>query len=206
MFSLEMLFVLALKVGSLDGLREGRQMLQELDVYDDYVEAMKASGNGPKRWTHNDPGRLQRIRDNQDSVTNRPKSKKQLKPHYEPGFRNEKLSWNSESKIGSLDNVGYKPGGGDKLIEEQNLEWDHVTSRVDADNPQYIRQPPTKKIFTEKVRLSINSCLTLFLLDLKSKVQSNFLQAAVDVYLNMFYLSHHFALLPYFVQLLMSEV
>ncbi len=130
-------------------------MLKDLDVYDDYVEAIRASGDGPKRWKHHGTGRIQRIQDNQETVAHRPKSKKQAKPHYEPGFMNEKLSWNSESKVGSLDNVGYRPGGGDKVIEEHDLDWDHVDSRVDADNPQYMRHPSNKKIFSEKVWLLI---------------------------------------------------
>lgn len=34
-----------------------------------------------------------------------------------------KLEWNAKSKIGSLQNTSYKPGGGDKKIETVKLDF-----------------------------------------------------------------------------------
>lgn len=34
-----------------------------------------------------------------------------------------KLEWNAKSKIGSLENTTYKPGGGDKKIETVKLDF-----------------------------------------------------------------------------------
>lgn len=34
-----------------------------------------------------------------------------------------KLEWNAKSKIGSLQNAAYKPGGGDKKIETVKLDF-----------------------------------------------------------------------------------
>lgn len=34
-----------------------------------------------------------------------------------------KLEWNAKSKIGSLENATYKPGGGDKKIETVKLDF-----------------------------------------------------------------------------------
>jgi len=34
-----------------------------------------------------------------------------------------KLQWNAKSKVGSLDNTTYKPGGGDKKIETMKLDF-----------------------------------------------------------------------------------
>lgn len=33
------------------------------------------------------------------------------------------MEWNAKSKIGSLDNTTYKPGGGDKKIETVKLDF-----------------------------------------------------------------------------------
>lgn len=34
-----------------------------------------------------------------------------------------KLQWEAKSKVGSLDNTTYKPGGGDKKIESIKLDF-----------------------------------------------------------------------------------
>lgn len=34
-----------------------------------------------------------------------------------------KLQWNAKSKVGSLENATYKPGGGDKKIETVKLDF-----------------------------------------------------------------------------------
>ncbi|KAA5635113.1 hypothetical protein F3G58_34660 [Pseudomonas aeruginosa] len=34
-----------------------------------------------------------------------------------------KLEWNAKSKVGSLQNASYKPGGGDKKIETVKLDF-----------------------------------------------------------------------------------
>lgn len=36
----------------------------------------------------------------------------------------EKLKWNAQSKIGSLQNSTHKPGGGTKKIVNEKLKWD----------------------------------------------------------------------------------
>ncbi len=43
----------------------------------------------------------------------------------------QKLNWQAKSKIGSLENTKYKPGGGDKKIESQKLNFkDKAQSKV----------------------------------------------------------------------------
>jgi microtubule-associated protein tau len=42
-----------------------------------------------------------------------------------------KLQWNAKSKIGSMNNATYKPGGGDKKIESRKLDFkDKAKSKV----------------------------------------------------------------------------
>ncbi|PIO57889.1 Tau and MAP protein, tubulin-binding repeat protein [Teladorsagia circumcincta] len=41
----------------------------------------------------------------------------------------QKLVWNAQSKVGSLDNVKHKPAGGNVQILDQKLEW-HAASKV----------------------------------------------------------------------------
>lgn len=38
-------------------------------------------------------------------------------------IQQQKLQWNAKSKIGSLENATYKPGGGDKKIESVKLDF-----------------------------------------------------------------------------------
>lgn len=41
------------------------------------------------------------------------------------------MQWNAKSKIGSLDNAAYKPGGGDKKIESLKMDFkDKAKSKV----------------------------------------------------------------------------
>lgn len=41
-----------------------------------------------------------------------------------------KLEWNAKSKVGSLDYANHKPGGGDKKILTQKLQFKNVQSKV----------------------------------------------------------------------------
>lgn len=51
-----------------------------------------------------------------------------------------KLQWNAKSKVGSLDNATYKPGGGDKKIETVKLDFkDKAKPKVGSkDNAKHI--------------------------------------------------------------------
>lgn len=41
-----------------------------------------------------------------------------------------KLEWNAKSKVGSLDYANYKPGGGDKKIITQKVDFKGIQSKV----------------------------------------------------------------------------
>lgn len=41
-----------------------------------------------------------------------------------------KLEWNAKSKVGSLDYATHKPGGGDKKIITQKVDFKNVQSKV----------------------------------------------------------------------------
>jgi len=51
-----------------------------------------------------------------------------------------KLQWNAKSKVGSLDNTTYKPGGGDKKIETVKLDFkDKAKPKVGSkDNAKHV--------------------------------------------------------------------
>lgn len=49
------------------------------------------------------------------------------------------------SKIGSLDNAAYRPGGGDVKIESRKLEW-KTTARTTNFNDGYIPKGGDKKV------------------------------------------------------------
>ena len=60
---------------------------------------------------------------------------------------------NVKSKIGSLDNAAYKPGGGKVRIESKKIELKNVTSKIGAKNEKYA--PPSggsKKVFSRPFR------------------------------------------------------
>ena len=49
------------------------------------------------------------------------------------------------SKVGSLANSNYKPGGGDVKIKSQKLEW-KVEPRTKALNEKYVPQGGNKRV------------------------------------------------------------
>lgn len=51
-----------------------------------------------------------------------------------------KLQWNAKPKVGSLDNTTYRPGGGEKKIESQKLDFkDKAKSKVGSkDNVKHM--------------------------------------------------------------------
>lgn len=51
-----------------------------------------------------------------------------------------------KSKIGSLENATYKPGGGKVKIENRKIEFGNVTPRIAAKNDAYIPSGGTKKV------------------------------------------------------------
>lgn len=50
------------------------------------------------------------------------------------------------SKIGSLDNTSYKPGGGKIKIESKKLDFKNASSRIEAKNDKYVSQGGEKKV------------------------------------------------------------
>lgn len=53
-----------------------------------------------------------------------------------------------KSKIGSLDNATYKPGGGKVKIENRKLEFGNVTPKIAAKNDAYTPSGGVKKVNT----------------------------------------------------------
>lgn len=51
-----------------------------------------------------------------------------------------------KSKIGSLDNATYKPGGGKVKIENRKIEFGNVTPRIAAKNDAYVPSGGAKKV------------------------------------------------------------
>lgn len=51
-----------------------------------------------------------------------------------------------KSKIGSLNNTTYKPGGGKVKIENRKLDFQKVTPRIAAKNDAYVPSGGTKKV------------------------------------------------------------
>lgn len=85
-----------------------------------------------------------------------------------------KLQWNAKSKVGSLDNATYKPGGGDKKIETVKLDFkDKAKPKVGSkENAKHVPGGGTVKVkLVLKSYLQIlfktdhiASCTTTFLL------------------------------------------
>lgn len=51
-----------------------------------------------------------------------------------------------KSKIGSLDNTTYKPGGGKVKIENRKLDFNNVTPKIAAKNEAYTPSGGAKKV------------------------------------------------------------
>lgn len=51
-----------------------------------------------------------------------------------------------KSKIGSLDNATYKPGGGKVKIENRKLDFNNVTPKIAAKNDTYAPSGGAKKV------------------------------------------------------------
>lgn len=51
-----------------------------------------------------------------------------------------------KSKIGSLENATYKPGGGKVKIENRKLEFGNATPKIAAKNDAYTPSGGTKKV------------------------------------------------------------
>ncbi|KAJ2947495.1 hypothetical protein O0L34_g17282 [Tuta absoluta] len=62
-----------------------------------------------------------------------------------------------KSKIGSLENATYKPGGGKVKIENRKLEFGNVTPRIAAKNDNYAPSGGVKKIPTAKLEWNAKS-------------------------------------------------
>ncbi|XP_031763080.2 microtubule-associated protein tau isoform X2 [Galleria mellonella] len=62
-----------------------------------------------------------------------------------------------KSKIGSLDNATYKPGGGKVKIENRKLEFSNVTPKIAAKNDAYTPSGGSKKIITTKLEWNAKS-------------------------------------------------
>ncbi|XP_026485453.1 microtubule-associated protein tau isoform X2 [Vanessa tameamea] len=62
-----------------------------------------------------------------------------------------------KSKIGSLDNTTYKPGGGKVKIENRKLDFNNVTPKIAAKNDAYTPSGGAKKITTTKLEWNAKS-------------------------------------------------
>lgn len=51
-----------------------------------------------------------------------------------------------KSKIGSLENANYKPGGGKVKIENKKIEFKNAAPRIEAKNEKYIPKGGDKKV------------------------------------------------------------
>lgn len=51
-----------------------------------------------------------------------------------------------KSKIGSLNNAAYKPGGGNIRIESKKLDYSKASSRIAAKNQEYAPKGGEKKV------------------------------------------------------------
>ena len=51
-----------------------------------------------------------------------------------------------KSKIGSLENTTYKPGGGKVKIENRKLDFNNVTPKIAAKNDAYTPSGGAKKV------------------------------------------------------------
>ncbi|RXG68076.1 Microtubule-associated protein tau [Armadillidium vulgare] len=64
---------------------------------------------------------------------------------------------NVRSKIGSLDNATYKPGGGKVKIESKKLDFSRASSKIAAKNEAYVPGGGDKKIEVVKLKWSASS-------------------------------------------------
>ncbi|GBP26062.1 Microtubule-associated protein 2 [Eumeta japonica] len=62
-----------------------------------------------------------------------------------------------KSKIGSLDNATYKPGGGRIKIENKKLDFQNVTPKIEAKNDKYMPSGGSKKILSTKLEWNAKS-------------------------------------------------
>ncbi|XP_026318520.1 microtubule-associated protein tau isoform X2 [Hyposmocoma kahamanoa] len=62
-----------------------------------------------------------------------------------------------KSKIGSLENATYKPGGGKVKIENKKIEFGNVTPRIAAKNNTYVPGGGSKKILSTKLEWNAKS-------------------------------------------------
>ncbi|CAH0672714.1 unnamed protein product [Chilo suppressalis] len=62
-----------------------------------------------------------------------------------------------KSKIGSLDNATYKPGGGKVRIENRKIDFNNVTPKIAAKNQNYTPSGGSKKITTTKLEWNAKS-------------------------------------------------
>lgn len=63
-----------------------------------------------------------------------------------------------KSKIGSLDNATYKPGGGKVKIENRKLEFGNVTPKIAAKNDAYTPSGGAKKVLCHNKKEKLTSC------------------------------------------------
>lgn len=78
-----------------------------------------------------------------------------------------------KSKIGSLDNTTYKPGGGKVKIENRKLDFQNVTPKIAAKNDTYAPSGGSKKVSDITYLLVTFTICTLeitFLYDIELKV------------------------------------
>lgn len=59
------------------------------------------------------------------------------------------------SKIGSLDNASYRPGGGKVKIENRKLDFSKAQPKIAAKNDKYIPSGGDKKVDPLRSRLKI---------------------------------------------------
>lgn len=69
-----------------------------------------------------------------------------------------KLEWNAKSKIGSLQNAAYKPGGGDKKIETVKLDFKEKAKPKVASTVNITHKPGGGAI---KVTWNLNTNLSI---------------------------------------------
>ncbi|XP_050303331.1 microtubule-associated protein tau isoform X2 [Anthonomus grandis grandis] len=61
------------------------------------------------------------------------------------------------SKIGSLENASYKPGGGKVKIESKKLDFKNAGPRIEAKNERYVPKGGDKKIMSQKLEWNAKS-------------------------------------------------
>jgi len=69
----------------------------------------------------------------------------------------KKLSWNATSKVGSLDKVTHKPGGGTRKIESRKLEWNTDSKVGSKDNLKHKPGGGNVQIHSQKVKIATGS-------------------------------------------------